>query len=155
MLTSMLVSCPEAAVDVHGDTIVVRSGALSGLFASDTEMRIPLALVTGVRLNRSWFRRPVIRIELTPAFGQPAVEFAFERRHEKDAATLVATIERRIGVLLERTLADVQADSPTQVRHMLRSLRQRSVLTESEYDALSRRVVVDDVATTEWLSPPV
>jgi hypothetical protein len=154
MLTSMLVSCPEAAVDVHGDTIVVRSGALSGLFASDTEMRIPLALVTGVRLKSSWLRRPVIRVELTPAFGQPVVEFAFERRHEKDAATLVATIERRIGVLLERTLADVHTDSPTQVRQMLRALRHRSVLTEAEYDALSHRVV-DDVATTEWLSPPV
>jgi F420-0:gamma-glutamyl ligase-like protein len=92
MLTSMLVSCPEAAVDVQGDTIVVRSGALSGLFASDTEMRIPLALVT-----------------------------------------------------------DVQADSPTHVREMLRTLRLRSVLTDAEYDALSRRVA-DGVATTEWLS---
>ncbi len=154
MLTAMHVSCPEAAVDVNGDTIVVRSGALSGLFASDTEMRIPLALVTGVQLKHSWFRRAVIRVELTPAFGQPAVEFAFDRRYQQDAARLVATIERRIGVLLERTLADVQADSPTHVREMLRTLRQRSVLTDAEYDALSRRIA-DGVATTEWLSPPV
>jgi hypothetical protein len=154
MLTSMLVSCPEAAVEVHGDTIVVRSGALSGLFASDTEMRIPLALVTGVRLHRSGFRRPVIRLELTPAFGRPIVEFGFDRRHQRDAAAFVATIERRLGVLLERTLAEVQGDSPTQVRQMLGSLRQRSVLTDAEYDALSRRVA-DGVATTEWLSPPV
>ena len=154
MLTSMLVSCPEAAVDVHGDTILVRSGALSGLFASDTEMRIPLALVTGVQLKHSWFRRAVIRIELTPAFGQPAVEFAFDRRYQRDAATLVATIERRIGVILERMLADAQADSPAQVREMLRMLRQRSVLTETEYAALSRRVA-DGAEVTEWLSPPV
>jgi hypothetical protein len=154
MLTSMLVSCPETAVDVRGDMIVVRSGALSALFASDTEMHIPLALVTGVRLKHSWFRRAVIRVELTPAFGQPAVEFAFDRRYREPAATLVATIERRIGVLLERTLADVQADSPTHVREMLRALRQRSVLTDAEYDGLSRRVA-DGVATTDWLSPHV
>ena len=114
MLTSMLVSCPEAAVDVHGDTIVVRSGALSGLFASDIEMRIPLALVTGVQVKHSWFRRAVIRVELTPAFGRPAVEFAFDRRYQEDAARLVATIERRIGVLLERTLADVAGRQPDQ-----------------------------------------
>ena len=119
----MLVSCPEAAVDVDGDTIVVRSGALSGLFASDTEMRIPLALVTGVQLKHSWFRRAVIRVESTPAFGQPAVEFAFDRRYQQDAARLVATIERRIGVLLERTLADIAADSPTHSREMLRTQR--------------------------------
>jgi hypothetical protein len=154
MLTSMHVSCPEAAVDVHGDTIVVRSGALSGLFASDTELRIPLALVIGVQLKHSWFGRTAIRIELTPAFGQPVVEFAFDRRYHKDAATLVATIERRLAVLLERTLTDVQADSPTHVRQMLRSLRQRSVLTDAEYDALSRRIS-DVPATTEWLSPPI
>jgi len=115
-------------------------------------------LAIGRNVDRSecetWFRRAVIRVELTPAFGQPAVEFAFDRRYQQDAARLVATIERRIGVLLERTLADVPADSPTHVREMLRTLRQRSVLTDAEYDALARRVA-DGVVTTQWLSPPV